>query len=90
MPEVIVEISGWLPAIIIPVATALQLISIIKRGSAEGVSGTVWLLFGIANLGLYIYTEKYFEYQAIIGLLGTAVIDFVIVFLAWSKFKTAK
>ena len=90
MPQTIVDISGWLPAVIIPVATALQLISIFKRGSAEGISGTVWLLFGIANLGLYIYAEKYFEYQAILGLLSPAVLDFVIAILAWSNYKSTK
>ena len=40
-----------------------------------------WLLFGIANVGLYIFTEKYFTVQALVGLLGTAIMDFVIVAL---------
>ncbi|MEM6452153.1 MAG: hypothetical protein AAF703_17800 [Cyanobacteria bacterium P01_D01_bin.105] len=38
-----------------------------------------WLLFGIANVGLYVFTEKYFALQSLIGLLGTAMMDFVIV-----------
>ena len=90
MPQIIIEISGWLPAAIIPVATALQLISIFKHGSAEGVSGTVWVLFGIANLGLYVYAEKYFEYQAILGLLTPAILDFIIATLAWSNYTSKK
>lgn len=89
MPDVVVEIAGWLPAIIIPVATALQLASIFKRKSAEGVSALVWFLFGIANLGLYIYTEKYLAIQALLGLLGTAVIDFVIAGLALARYGQA-
>ncbi len=79
MPPIIIELSGWLPAVIIPTATLLQLLTIFKNKSAQGVSALVWFMFGIANLGLYIYTEKYTDYQAIIGLLGTAVIDFIIV-----------
>jgi hypothetical protein len=82
LPDNVIQFSGWLPAIIIPVATALQLIDMLRKGSAEGVSALVWFLFGIANLGLYVYTEKYLEIQAVLGLLGTAVIDFVITGMA--------
>ena len=32
-----------------------------------------WTLFGIANIAVYIYTEKYLAVQTIIGFLGTAV-----------------
>lgn len=86
MPPLVVEISGWLPAVIIPVATLLQLADILRRRSVEGVSALVWCLFGIANLGLYIYTEKYTDPQAILGLLGSAVIDFVIVALVLNRY----
>jgi len=30
-----------------------------------------WFLFGIANLAIYIYAERYTEWQAIIGMLLT-------------------
>lgn len=86
MPDSVIQIAGWLPAIIIPVATALQLFAMLKKRSAEGVSALVWFLFGIANLGLYIYTEKYLEIQALLGLLGTAVIDFVIVAMVVGRY----
>ena len=75
----LVELSGWLPAIIIPVATLSQLLTLIKNRSSANVNVITWSLFGIANLGLYIYVEKYWEFQSLIGLLGSAVIDFLIV-----------
>ena len=78
----LIEFFGWLPGIIFPVATLIQLSAIVKSGSARGVSWITWGLFGIANVGLYIYTEKYTALQPIIGMLGTAVLDFIIAALA--------
>jgi hypothetical protein len=49
------------------------------------VSWLTWFLFGLANVAVYIYTEKYFALQTIIGFLGTAVIDFVIAGMAISQ-----
>lgn len=86
MPPVVVEISGWLPAIIIPAATAIQLLSIVPQRSAVGVNWLVWFLFGLANLGLYIYTEKYDSYQSILGMLTPAALDFVIAGLAVCRY----
>ncbi len=80
MKEKLVEMAGWVPAVIIPLATLLQCIEVLRAENVEGVSWITWTLFGIANLGFYIYTEKYTSYQAILGFLGTAVIDFIIVF----------
>jgi uncharacterized protein with PQ loop repeat len=76
------ELSGWIPAVIFPAATSVQLVKIIRAKTAEGISILTWTLFGLANVGLYVYAEKYFSFQAIIGLLGTAVLDFIIVGLA--------
>lgn len=81
MSELIPNIAGWLPAVILPVASLLQLVKIVRERSAEGVSLLSWFLFGIANIGVYIFTEKYFAIQAIVGLLGTAVLNFIIAFL---------
>ncbi|MEL6439730.1 MAG: hypothetical protein AAFQ80_10800 [Cyanobacteria bacterium J06621_8] len=81
MSDLITNLAGWIPAIVLPAATISQLLKITRSQSAEGVSLVTWLLFGIANVGLYIFTEKYFELQALIGLLGTAIMDFVIVIL---------
>ncbi|MGK7891064.1 MAG: hypothetical protein AB4042_17180 [Leptolyngbyaceae cyanobacterium] len=79
MAGLIPNIAGWIPAIILPTATISQLVKLTRSQSVEGVSLTTWLLFGIANVGLYIFTEKYFTLQALVGLLGTAMMDFVIV-----------
>jgi uncharacterized protein with PQ loop repeat len=79
-------IAGILPAIVFPVATLAQLVRIVQRRSAAGVSVTTWLLFGFANIGIYFYAERYTEWQAIVGMLVTAVLDFVIVGLALFAF----
>lgn len=81
MPSLTTEIAGWLPAVIFPAGALLQLVKVLPSKSAEGVSAVSWMLFGMANLGLYIYVEKYFSLQSILGFLGTAVLDFAIVAL---------
>lgn len=75
------QVAGVLPAIVFPVATAIQLVRILRDRSAAGVSVSTWLLFGFANLGMYVYAERYAEWQAILGMLVTAVVDFAIVAL---------
>ena len=79
MKRSIIEFAGWLPAIVIPAATLLQLNQVYNASSVDGVSWPTWLMFGLANIGFYIYTEKYKSVQSILGFLGTAAIDFVIV-----------
>ena len=85
MKRKLIEISGWLPAFIIPAATILQLIEVYNAQNTTGVSWLTWLLFGLANIGIYIYTEKYKSPQAILGFLGTAILDFIIVTLVILK-----
>lgn len=80
-------IAGILPAIIFPAATLLQIVRMVRERSTVGVSVVTWSLFGIANIALYVYAERYLEWQAIIGLLLTAVLDFVIVGLALAGFR---
>jgi membrane protein YdbS with pleckstrin-like domain len=75
------QLAGAIPAIVFPGATLLQLVRNIRQRSA-GVSIPAWLLFGIANVAIYYYAERYTEWQAIAGMLVTAVIDFAIVFVA--------
>lgn len=82
--NLLVEVAGWIPAIIFPSATSVQLIKIAREKTAKGVSIITWVLFGFANIGLYFYAEKYFSLQSIIGLLGTAILDFIIVGLTLS------
>lgn len=84
--ELIIEIAGWVPAIVIPIATLIQLFTILINKNINGVSWIAWFLFGLANIGLYIYSEKYYALQTIIGLLGSALIDFIIVSLVLLKY----
>jgi len=81
------QIAGWVPAVILPLAAVIQLIKILKEKNVQGVSTISWFLFGVANIGLYIFTEKYFSLQALLGLLGTALVDFVIVVLVLYRRK---
>jgi len=93
MTPLLIQITGWVPAVIFPLACIIQLIKILRERSAEGVSAIAWVAFGFANISLYFYTEKYSSLQTIIGMLGQAVIDFSIAFFAiyfskLSKIKT--
>ena len=78
----IINIAGWLPAVIFPAATLIQLIAMLRSNSNKGVSPMAWTLFGIANIAVYIYTEKYLALQTVLGFLGTALLDFVIAAMA--------
>ena len=90
MSERVTNLAGWIPAVVLPVATLLQMVKIARSNSVEGVSLMTWLLFGFANVGLYIFTEKYFSPQAVIGLLGTAVMNFMIVGMILSLRKRSR
>jgi hypothetical protein len=76
------QIAGILPALVFPAATSLQLYRIVRSRSAAGVHVATWFLFGWANIAIYIYAEHYTEWQAIVGMLLTAILDFAIVGLA--------
>lgn len=82
------QIAGILPAIVFPAATLAQLVRMLRNRSAAGVSITTWLLFGFANLAVYFYAERYAEWQAIVGMLVTAVLDFAIVAVALIGFRS--
>ena len=86
----IAQISGILPAVVFPAATLVQLVRMVRARSAAGVSVATWLLFGFANLAIYVYAERYTEWQAIVGMLVTAVLDFVIVGLALVRYRSPK
>lgn len=79
MPDWLFTLLGWVPAVIFPTASGLQLLAILHRKSAEGVSIPAWALFAIANLCLFVYTEKYGEIESIVGALGTSGINLCIV-----------
>lgn len=73
------EILGWVPAIIFPAASGLQLLTIVHRRNADGVSIPAWAMFAVANLCLFVYTEKYGEMESIVGALGTSGLNLCIV-----------
>jgi uncharacterized protein with PQ loop repeat len=85
------ELAGWLPAIILPLSTLLQLIRVFQiRGKLqaeqlEGISLSAWLLFGVANVGAYIFTGQQDSLQAILAFLVTAIMDFVLVVVVLVK-----
>ena len=77
------QIVGILPAVVFPVATLQHLLRLVRNRSAAGANTMTWLLFGLANLAIYIYAERYTEWQAILGMLVTALLDFIIVGYIW-------
>jgi uncharacterized protein with PQ loop repeat len=78
----LIEVIGYIPVIVFPVASLIQLYQLYQSKSAVGLSTATWIAFAIGNLSLYIYTEKYFEPQAIITLLGTFCVQVVVVLYA--------
>ena len=86
IPDWLFAVLGWVPAVIFPAASGLQLLAIIHRRSAQGVSIPAWALFAVANLCLFVYTEKYDEVESIVGALGTSVLNVCIV-IAALKFR---
>ena len=84
-----IDIFGYIPAIVFPTATIIQLIHLIKSKTSEGVSPFTWGAFAIGNVSLYIYTEKYSQLQSIIGLLLTSILQIVIIVLVF-KYRANK
>lgn len=70
MPAWIIDLIGWIPAIIFPGASAIQLHELSRARSSEGVSVATWVMFAIANVGAYLYLEKFWEPQALAHILA--------------------
>lgn len=79
MPSWLFQVLGWIPAVVFPTATGLQLLQILRRKCSDGVSIPAWCLFATANISLFVYTEKYTELESILGTLGTAGLNLCIV-----------
>ena len=79
------ELAGWVPAIILPLSTLIQWIKILRSSSSEGVSVLSWALFGLANLGAYLFVDKYLSVQAIMAFLVSAILDLCIVVTVMRK-----
>jgi len=80
--EQVIQIAGAIPAFIFPIASLIQLYAVITRRSAEGVSALTWFCCGFANICLYVYTQKYGEWEAIVAFLGSSVLNFAVCVLA--------
>ncbi len=78
-----IKIIGIFPAFIFPIASIMQCIHMLRVKSSKGNSLFSWYAFAVGNLCLYIYTEKYFELQSIIALLGTALVQVYVIFLIY-------
>lgn len=76
------EILGWVPAVVFPVASLVQLVVLVRARSSAGVSALTWSLFAIANVCLFLYIENRWQVQAIATTLCTAGIQATIVVLA--------
>ena len=79
----LIELIGYIPAIIFPVATLMQLGHLLKTKTSDGVPPLTWLAFAVGNISLYIYAEKYTELQSILGQLATAGLQVYVVVLIY-------
>jgi fatty acid desaturase len=73
---------GWVPAVVFPVASVLQLMTLLRRGKADGVSVLTWSLFAVANVCLYLTVAEWTRPQVIVTTLGTAAVQVVVVMTA--------
>jgi len=74
--------AGWLPAVILPTATAEQLRALWVADSVAGNSALTWSLFLLANLGaLFLGTAEtpVAKLQMTLAFGVTAVLDLVLV-----------
>lgn len=73
---------GWVPAIVFPTASVLQLTALLRAKSSSGVSWLTWSLFAFANVCLYLTVAEWTRPQVIVTTLGTAVIQILVVMMA--------
>lgn len=76
--QLLQAVAGWLPAIIFPTATLFQLIPVMQ-GRTDGVSVISWTMFGLANLGAYIFSTQKRTTQIILAFLLSSIMDFMII-----------
>jgi hypothetical protein len=89
--ELIIQIAGAIPAIIFPAGSITQLYAIVSRRSATGVSALTWFFAGFANICLYVYTQKYGEWESIVAFLFSSILNFTICGMAiYYRRRTSK
>ena len=75
----ILDAVGWVPAVIFPMASLMQLGALLRRGRAEGVSAVTWGMFALANVCLYLTIGEWARPQVIATTLGSALVQAIIV-----------
>jgi uncharacterized membrane protein YfcA len=75
----ILDAVGWVPAVIFPMASLMQLGALLRRGRAEGVSALTWGMFALANVCLYLTIGEWGRPQVIATTLGSALVQAIIV-----------
>jgi fatty acid desaturase len=77
----LLNVIGWVPAVVFPAATVSQLFVLTRRRKADGVSAITWGLFAVANVCLYLTIGEWMRPQILITTLGTAVLQVVVVMM---------
>lgn len=94
MNENFLQLLGWTFAAIYLGATLFRLVTILFRSRPTDVSIVYWALMGVAHFCLYLFigglSGKWGMPQVLIGLLGTSVLNFIIVGNTLSQRKTLK
>jgi len=70
---------GWVPAVVFPAASVLQLMALLRRGKSDGVSVLTWSLFAVANVCLYLTIGEWGRPQVIATTLGSALVQAIVV-----------
>ena len=81
------SLAGWLPAVILPTATAEQLRALWTADSVVGTSALTWGLFLLANLGaMFLGTAEtpLARLQMLLAFGVTALLDLALVVLIMS------
>lgn len=81
MLQQVLSFVGWVPAVVFPAASVLQLLALAKRGRSDGVSATTWALFALANFCLYLTIGEWLRPQVLITTVGTGLLQVVVVVL---------
>lgn len=73
---------GWIPSVVFPLASLIQLVSLVRRGTSNGVSLLTWSMFALANVCLYLTIGEWTKPQVIASTLGAAAVQVAIVVVA--------
>ena len=77
----LLNVLGWVPAVVFPAATVSQLLALTRRRKADGVSAITWGLFAFANICLYLTIGEWLRPQILITTLGTAALQVVVMMI---------